>query len=168
MSQEHAGFPRVPAKYPPASAGDAASTPRRPVVLVVDDEVLIADSLSEILKRSGYAAIHAYDGESALKAALAMPPDLLISDITLPGMDGFELAIAIRRILPDCKVILSSGQPSTWGLNAAGGAENQFVILTKPVHPKDLLACVAESLVARKLPASVAPPRGPAVSTGSD
>ena len=168
MSQEGVGFLRVPAKHPPASAGKAASALRRPVVLVVDDEVLIADSLTEILKRSGYAAIQAYDGESALEAARSMPPDLLISDITLPGMDGFELAIAIRRILPDCKIILSSGQPSTWGLNAADSAENQFVILTKPVHPKDLLACVAESLVPRKLPATALSPGSPVLSTGSD
>ncbi len=55
--------------------------PYRPVVLVVDDECVIADTLSEILKRSGFNAITAYDGPSALDAALLNPPQVLITDV---------------------------------------------------------------------------------------
>jgi len=119
----------------------------RPSVLVVDDESAIADTLAEILSRNGYAALPAYDGSAALEIALLTPPELLIADVVLPGMDGVELAITIRRIFPDCKVLLFSGQASTTDLLAAARRDgHQFTLLSKPLHPIDLLARVAESL----------------------
>jgi DNA-binding response OmpR family regulator len=118
----------------------------RPMVLVVDDESTIADTLTEILNRSGYAAMPAYDGESALESALLMPPELLITDVVLPGMSGIDLAITIRRIFPDCKIILFSGQASTADLLASANKRgHQFSLLNKPIHPTDLLARVTES-----------------------
>ena len=124
----------------------AASEPR-PRVLVVDDESVIADTLAEILTRSGYPAEAAYDGNGALETALLKPPDLLITDVVLPGMSGIELAIQIRRIFPDCKTLLFSGQASTSDMLAsAHHAGHHFTLLTKPVHPKELLAWVTESL----------------------
>jgi DNA-binding response OmpR family regulator len=115
------------------------------VVLVVDDEGTIADSLSGILNRSGYAAMVAYDGESALETALLVPPELLIADVLLPGMSGIDLAIAVKRVFPDCGIILFSGQASTAGLLAnANRSGHRFLLLNKPVHPKDLLARVSE------------------------
>lgn len=119
----------------------------RPVVLVVDDESAIADTLTEILSRSGYAAIAAYDGNDALENALLTPPELLITDVVLPGMSGIELAITMRRIFPDCKILLFSGQASTADLLVTAKREgHQFTLLSKPVHPKELLAHVADSL----------------------
>jgi DNA-binding response OmpR family regulator len=122
----------------------------RPVVLVVDDESAIADTLTEILSRSGYAAMTAYDGNDALETALLTPPEMLITDVILPGMSGVELAITIRRIFPDCKILLFSGQASTADLLTTAKREgHHFTLLSKPVHPRDLLACVAESLKQR-------------------
>jgi CheY-like chemotaxis protein len=119
----------------------------RPVVLVVDDESAIADTVTEILSRSGYAAMTAYDGNEALEAALVTPPEMLITDVILPGMSGIELAIKMRRIFPDCKILLFSGQAATVDLLAsAKGAGHHFNLLHKPIHPKDLLMHVAESL----------------------
>ncbi len=159
MSQrKHTAFPTIPLKEIPESALKTKAEPYRPVVLVVDDEYVIADSLADILKRSGYAAISAYDGEAALETALTMPPELLIADVVLPGMNGIELATTIRRIFPDCKVILSSGQPSSARLLAsADSAGHHFLFLNKPVHPAELLQHVAESLSQRRQPASVRP-----------
>lgn len=135
--------PVVPIDQVPA----ADNSPYRPVVLVVDDESAIADTLSEILSRSGYAAMTAYDGNGALETALLAPPELLITDVVLPGMSGIELAITIRRVFPDCKILLFSGQASTSDLLAAAKREgHQFTLLTKPLHPIDLLSRVAESL----------------------
>lgn len=123
------------------------SEPNRPVVLVVDDEVVLADSLTEILRRNGYAAYAAYDGETAIEATLANPPQLLVSDVMLPGMNGIELGMTIRRIFPDCNVILSSGQAGSHDLlSAAFAAGNHFVFLQKPVHPRELLKHVSECL----------------------
>lgn len=129
----------------------------RPVVMVVDDESSIADTLSEILSRSGYAAIAAYDADSAIETALLTPPEMLITDVVLPGMNGIDLAIHIRRIFPDCKIILFSGQASTADLLVAAHRKgHQFVLLSKPVHPTDLLARISESLRPGKQKAAAA------------
>jgi DNA-binding response OmpR family regulator len=118
--------------------------------MVVDDESVIADSLTEILSRSGYAATAAYDGNSALEMALVAPPELLISDVILCGMSGIDLAVTMRRIYPDCKVLLFSGQASTADLLAnANRGGHFFTMLSKPIHPHMLLARVAECLEPR-------------------
>ncbi|HUA99534.1 MAG TPA: response regulator [Terracidiphilus sp.] len=136
-------LPVVPADH----GSKAVSSGTRPRVLVVDDESVIADTLTEILSRSGYAAMAAYDGTGALESALLAPPALLISDVVLPGMSGIELAIQMRRIYPDCKTLLFSGQASTSDMLAAAHRDgHEFTLLTKPVHPKDLLAWVGQSL----------------------
>lgn len=122
----------------------------RPVVLVVDDESAIADTLTEILSRSGYAAMTAYDGNDALETALLTPPEMLITDVILPGMSGVELAITVRRIFPDCKILLFSGQASTADLLANAKSQgHHFTLLSKPVHPRELLAWVSDSLKQR-------------------
>jgi CheY-like chemotaxis protein len=140
-------FPIVPIEEIPSSVPLNPSKKHRPVVLVVDDESAIADTLSEILTLSGYAAMPAYDGEEALETALLMPPELLITDVMLPGMSGIELAITIRRIFPDCRVLLFSGQAATSDLlTSAKRAGHQFTLLSKPVYPTDLLKRVSESL----------------------
>jgi DNA-binding response OmpR family regulator len=137
----------IPVDEVPRQAAEDGAEPHRPVILVVDDETMIADSLTEILKRSGYAAIPAYDAESALETALVMPPEMLISDVALPGMNGIELATTVKRIFPECKIILSSGQSSTARLlTAADCAANHFVFLGKPVHPRELLDRVSVGL----------------------
>ena len=119
----------------------------RPRVLVVDDEGVIADTVAKVLNVSGYAAIAAYDAEGALETALHSPPELLITDVILPGMNGIELATTIKRIFPECKILLFSGQVATADLMAAAGREgHRFTLLNKPVPPKDLLAIVAEHL----------------------
>jgi DNA-binding response OmpR family regulator len=118
--------------------------PPKPVVLVVDDEVVIADTLAAILARNGMAAMAAYDGESALKIMLTIPPDLLLTDVAMPGMSGIDLAISMRSAHPDCKVLLFSGQASTLDLLANARNEgHDFALLLKPVHPTELLARIS-------------------------
>jgi CheY-like chemotaxis protein len=99
----------------------------------------------------------AYDGNDALESALLTPPELLITDVVLPGMSGIELAITMRRIFPDCKILLFSGQASTADLLTSARREgHHFTLLSKPVHPRDLLACVADSLKHRGVLGTVA------------
>jgi DNA-binding response OmpR family regulator len=120
---------------------------RRPVVLIVDDERVIADTLAAILTNSGFAPLVAYDGKSALEIAEAIPPELLISDVVMPGMNGIELAIAIVHAVADCKVLLFSGQASTVDLLADARTQgHHFTTLTKPIHPTELLARVSDFL----------------------
>jgi CheY-like chemotaxis protein len=126
---------------------DATSSPRLPVVLVVDDERVIADTLSIILGKSGFSTVTAYDGTEALRLAREVTPDLLISDVVMPGMSGIDLAINLTKLLPACKVLLFSGQAATIDLLAkARNDGHEFTTLTKPVHPTDMLRRVSECL----------------------
>jgi DNA-binding response OmpR family regulator len=144
-------FPVVPIEEIPANVQLNGKKEHRPVVLVVDDESAIADTLAQILTLSGYAAMPVYDGEEALETALLMPPELLITDVMLPGMSGIELAITMRRIFPDCRVLLFSGQAATSDLlTSAKHAGHDFTLLSKPVHPTDLLRRVTESLDSKR------------------
>lgn len=117
----------------------------RPVVFIVDDEPVIADTLAAILIHHGFAAFPAYDGEQALELANVVPPELLISDVMMPGINGVDLAIAIKKQIPDCKIVLFSGQASTVDLlHSARQAGHDFTVLVKPVHPTDLIEHIRE------------------------
>jgi DNA-binding response OmpR family regulator len=127
----------------------------KPRVLVVDDESVIADTLAAILNQSGYEAVATYDAEEALEIALNKPPHMLITDVMLPGMNGIDLAIQMKRIFPDCKVILFSGAAGTSDLMVSAlTAGHHFSLLGKPLHPKDLLASVSAELKPPPVPAA--------------
>jgi len=128
---------------------DAVALPKwpQPVVLIVDDERVIADTLSTILSKSGFSTMTAYDGPSALTLAREFTPDLLISDVMMPGMTGIDLAIKVTQTIPECKVLLFSGQATTVDLlEKARHAGHNFTTLTKPVHPTDMLKRISECL----------------------
>ena len=113
----------------------------KPRVLVVDDEHVIADTLAIILSQHGYEATAAYTGTAAVERARSIKPDLVISDVIMPDMNGIEAAVRIRSFLPDCKILLFSGQAATADLlESARARGHEFEILAKPVHPQDLLA----------------------------
>ena len=113
-------------------------------VLVVDDEEIVADSLARILNEKGFAAKAAYSGEEALESASTLRPDVLISDVIMPGISGVELALRISRQFPSCRIVLFSALTVMSNLINAFGAENSgFTLLAKPVHPEELMACLA-------------------------
>jgi len=144
-------FQVVPLREVPSPLYSATGNDIRPMVLVVDDEPVIADTLVEILNKSGYAAIATYDGEDALETALLMPPELVIADVGLPGLSGIEVAAVLREKLPECKVLLLSGQAGAASLPEPVKMDgNGFAVIDKPIHPRDLLAQVSESLKPRK------------------
>ena len=114
---------------------------KRPRVMVVDDEQVIADTLAKILDLNGYDASAVYTGTAAVESARSLRPDLVISDVIMPDMNGIEAAISIRGFLPTCKILLFSGQAATADLLENARAQgHEFEILAKPVHPSDLLA----------------------------
>lgn len=115
--------------------------PAKPRVLVVDDERVIADTLSIILNQNGFDASPAYSGTSAVDRAREIKPELVISDVIMQDMNGIDAAIRIRELLPGCKILLFSGQAATADLLEKARAQgHEFEILAKPVHPQDLLA----------------------------
>jgi CheY-like chemotaxis protein len=78
-------------------------------VLVVDDVRLVADSLALIFERNGFSALACYSGEDALGRIHAFSPDLLLCDISMPGMDGLTLVQQVARELPSCRIIVLTG-----------------------------------------------------------
>jgi len=115
--------------------------------MVVDDDPLINETLAAILKASGLAAITAPNAHAALDLARVIPPEIVITDMTMPGLSGLELAIELTRAVPDCDVILFYGQTTTTDIaGQMRRAGVNYITLAKPVHPADLLDAVSELL----------------------
>ena len=109
-------------------------------IIVVDDEPIIADTLVNILNGEGHEAFGVSDGKSAIKWAEIVRPDAVVSDVIMPGLDGIETAKAITSLLPQCRIILFSGQAASMGLLERAEAEGcTFEILAKPINPEILL-----------------------------
>jgi len=117
----------------------------RPKVLVVDDEKLIVDTISEILEGAGFHVMGAYDGWTAVEAAGRFRPDYLLSDVLMPRMNGVELAIAIRKMYPETTVLLFSGQAGISEILRNGQQQGfEFELIPKPIHPLKLIARLKE------------------------
>lgn len=118
-----------------------SNSPARQKVLIADDEKVIADTLATILTQNGFDATAVYNGTDAVAKAKTLHPDLVISDVIMPDMNGIDAAIRIRAMLPKTKILLFSGQAATADLlESARQQGHEFEILAKPVHPQDLLA----------------------------
>jgi CheY-like chemotaxis protein len=113
----------------------------RPKVLVADDERMIADTLRTILNQNGFDAASAYDGQDAIDMARVWPPNILLTDVIMPNVNGIEAAIQITRMIPACRVLLFSGDAGTPDLRHDAQARgHRFQLLVKPLHPEELLA----------------------------
>jgi DNA-binding NtrC family response regulator len=107
---------------------------------IVDDEHVIGTTLKMILARQGFDARSFVEPLDALREAQQVSPDLLLTDVVMPTMNGIELAIHIKQLCPDCKVLLLSGQSATVDLLARARVDgHHFELLGKPVHPTKLV-----------------------------
>src|SRR5438034_4546329 len=121
---------------------EGAARGRRMVkkVLVVDDERVLAETIGYNLRRDGYAAVAAYDGEEALQAARREKPDAIVLDVMLPRLDGFEVCRVLRRETAVPILMLTAREDEidkVLGLEL--GADDY---LTKPFSMRELLARV--------------------------
>lgn len=113
-------------------------------ILVVDDDQIIADSLAAILRKSGYDVTAQYDGHGALQKCNGWVPDLLISDVVMPEVNGVALAIQIQQLYPACRILLCSGVATSAELVEQARLQGyRFEFLVKPIHPRDLLLKIA-------------------------
>src|SRR5438270_1605154 len=104
-------------------------------ILVVDDEISIADSLAEILSECGYDALALYDGHSAIAATREKCPDTVICDVLMPKLNGIATGTAIRELCPHVRILLFSGQYGTADIIKAARDQGQwFELLPKPIH----------------------------------
>ncbi|WP_263359867.1 response regulator [Acidicapsa ligni] len=114
-------------------------------IFVVDDEKIIAQTVAAILRQVGFRTAAFENAQEAIDAASVEAPDLMITDVVMPGLSGIELAILFQSRWPQCKTLLFSGQAITADLlEDARKSGHQFDVLSKPIHPSDLLAKLNE------------------------
>ena len=109
-------------------------------VLVVDDEPKIVKVVGDYLRSAGFSVTTAPDGEGAVASARARPPDLVVLDLGLPGLDGLDVARDLRRASPVPIIMLTArGEETDRVLGLELGADDYLV---KPFSPRELLARV--------------------------
>jgi two-component system, NarL family, capsular synthesis sensor histidine kinase RcsC len=109
-------------------------------VLVIDDEAVLRGLLRDMLSACGYDADVAEDGLTGLAQFQANRYDAVITDLLMPGMNGFEVAAALRTLDPEVRIILLTG--SAPNLTAKQAREAGVTLLHKPVALRDLKAAV--------------------------
>jgi CheY-like chemotaxis protein len=113
-------------------------------VLVVDDEVEIADVVAAVLASEGYAVQQAYDGEQALAAVGEFEPELLVMDYQMPGLDGIEVCRALKSEASTREIPIVLATASMTDLTVFGTLANGF--LMKPYN-RDFLVGFVRRLV---------------------
>jgi CheY-like chemotaxis protein len=109
-------------------------------VFVVDDEPAIRETLAAILYNEGYAAIPFDGGAMALSSAAEESPDLLMTDVMMPDMNGVELAIHFENLYPECKVLFILASVAAGDLLASARLRGyDFELWAKPLQPVKLL-----------------------------
>lgn len=138
--------------------------PPPPTILVVDDAAQIREFVADyVLRPSGYHVLMADNGEQGLVLAEQNQPDLIVSDIKMPGMSGIDLARAVKSRLPDTPIILITAEGSEQIAQQAlrVGATDYFV---KPFDPEEMLFAIQRALANKPTapaPASPSPTSPP-------
>ncbi len=113
-------------------------------ILVVEDDATVAEVVTSYLRAAGYDVEAVADGVTALASAAARPPDLVILDLMLPGLDGFEVCRRLRERGPVPVIMLTAlGEESDRLLGLELGADDY---VTKPFSPRELVLRVASVL----------------------
>lgn len=136
-----------------------------PRVLIVEDETDLAQILADYLRRDGFAVTVIADGRAAMNELAKAPPDLLLLDLMLPGLDGLSILRELRRssVLP---VILVTARVEEIDrlLGLELGADDY---VCKPYSPREVVARVKTVLRRTRLPVDAAPDRAPALAGSS-
>jgi two-component system, OmpR family, response regulator len=121
-------------------------------ILVVDDDAPVRMTVTELLRRTGYEVVAAEDGVTALALLAHEPVDLVLLDLLMPGLCGWELALQIRQLHPSVAVVAFSGT----SLDAVDQARwNALGIdyVSKTAAPREVLKHVAAALAGQLIPA---------------
>ena len=118
-------------------------------ILIVDDSPAHLYNLKSLVEAGGYEVLTAEDGERGLDAATTRNPNLILLDIVMPGMNGFQVNRKLRKIAVDQDIpvifvsIKNQESDIAWGMRQGVKA-----YITKPVNKEELLSAIAEALVA--------------------
>ncbi|UJW80596.1 response regulator [Hydrogenophaga sp. SL48] len=133
-----------------------APSPTR--LLMIEDDARLAQMVTEYLAQSGYAVIHASDGEKGLEQLPLLQPELVILDLMMPGIDGLEVCRRIRALPNDSArvpvlMLTAKGDPMDRIIGLELGADDY---LPKPFEPRELLARIRAVLRRRGEPTGTA------------
>lgn len=126
----------------------ATEAPQR--LLLIEDDARLRATLSELLRQSGFEVAEAEEGEEGLRLHRQQPADLVITDLIMPGREGMETILELKRIEPGIKIIAMSGGGRVRAAEylpvaAAAGADR---VLEKPFGIERLLELIRELLAA--------------------
>jgi DNA-binding response OmpR family regulator len=135
------------------------------LVLVVDDDPIVGDVVRRYLEQDGCRVRLVGNGADALNAAAAEPPDLVVLDLMMPGIDGLEVCRRLRQRLPALPVVMLTalGEEADRVLGLEVGADDY---VTKPFSPRELVLRIRSVL--RRASGSVAPHHLPAILRDGD
>ncbi len=123
----------------------SANVGPQPTVLVVDDDRSNLESVERILAREGYRVVTAADGAAALDLVRGKPPNVLITDLMMPDLDGASLLKAVKAIAPQVEIILMTAYGTVEGAVAAM-KEGAYDFLTKPLKRHAMVRAVRKAL----------------------
>jgi DNA-binding response OmpR family regulator len=114
------------------------------LILIIDDDPAILRMMTRILRSAGHDPITAADGRDGLKVVAERGPDLVITDIIMPGMEGIETIIELRRVAPTIKILAMSGSHNTGLVDFLDAARKLGAdsTLHKPFQKAELLEAV--------------------------
>jgi DNA-binding response OmpR family regulator len=129
-----------------------ASTVSPPRILVVEDDLTVSEVVTRYLEREGFVVDVAYDGAVGLERALADPPELVVLDLMIPSLDGFEVCRRLRAAAPVPVIMLTArGEEADRIVGLELGADDY---VSKPFSPRELTARI--KAVLRRAGGSVA------------
>ena len=117
-------------------------------ILVVDDDVALAEMIGIVLENEGYSVVFCSDGSQALSQFQEHNPDLVLLDVMLPGMDGFDVCRAIRRV-SDAPIVMLTARSDTSDV-VTGREAGAHDYVPNPFNPKELVARVRPRLRGRE------------------
>lgn len=119
-----------------------------PVALIADDDRVIRELCREVLEAETFRVLTAANGQEALALAEAWIPDVLVTDVVMPSLDGFGLVRALRRLYPEVPVIIITGDDEYGGrpIEAVAAEHGAVATFAKPFDVAELEAAVRSAV----------------------
>ena len=125
------------------------SARNRERILVVEDDDVSRETMTDVLSHAGYDVVAAADGYEALSIAARGPPDLMLSDLQMPGIDGVELTRRLHTFARGVPVVLTTGMSDTRDVVTAARSYGAVACLAKPMNVDELLWTIDCALASR-------------------
>jgi len=119
---------------------------RREQILIVEDDPESCELMGEVLHDAGYSVDLAHDGYEGLEKVASRPPDLVVSDLQMPGINGLEFTQRIHTFAPALPVVLTTGLADTKDVITSATTYGAVACLKKPMNLEELLWTIDRAL----------------------